>query len=193
MTFSKSSSWFTMCTVMKFIIVGILLSGCQLATSVSQKDASIPTKPSVEVTETEAVTTPTPQPTNLPDALADILSVEVTGSDNAYRFAVRISSPDTGCDQYADWWEVISEDGTLLYRRILAHSHRDEQPFVRSGGPVELADTTTVIIRAHMNPSGYGGQVMKGSIQNGFAEIDLSPDFADQLESEPPLPDGCAF
>jgi len=72
------------------------------------------------------------------EILADVLSVEVTGSPNAYQFSVKIASPDTGCEQYADWWEVLSEDGQLLYRRILLHSHVNEQPFVRSGGPVNI-------------------------------------------------------
>ena len=50
---------------------------------------------------------------------ATIVSVASSGSNANYTFSVGISSPDTGCDQYANWWEVITEDGTLLYRRIL--------------------------------------------------------------------------
>jgi hypothetical protein len=124
---------------------------------------------------------------------ADVLSVKVTGSPNGYQFAVKIASPDTGCDQYADWWEVVTENGQLVYRRILAHSHVSEQPFVRSGGPVDIDPDTVVVVRAHMNPGGYGGMVMKGSVQSGFEEEALTPDFAAAVESEPPQPDGCAF
>ena len=59
-------------------------------------------------------------------SFANVLSVQVTDNPGAYQFAVEIASPDTGCEQYADWWEVVSQDGQLLYRRILLHSHVDE-------------------------------------------------------------------
>ncbi len=124
---------------------------------------------------------------------ADITSVKVSGSESNYTFSVGISSPDKGCQQYADWWEVISEDGELIYRRILGHSHVNEQPFVRSGGKVKIEKAEVVIIRAHMNTSGYGGEVFKGSVEGGFEQTDLSPDFAGGLEKESPLPTGCAF
>ena len=127
------------------------------------------------------------------EALADVLSVKVTGNPNAYRFSVKVASPDEGCEQYADWWEVLTEDGVLVYRRILAHSHVDEQPFVRSGGPVEIAAETVVIVRAHMHPGGYGGKAMKGTVKDGFKDIDLAADFAAEVETEPPQPTGCAF
>ena len=124
---------------------------------------------------------------------ADVIEVQVSGDASAYRFSVRLSSPDTGCDRYADWWEVLSEEGELLYRRILLHSHVAEQPFSRSGGPVDIGPDTVVIVRAHLHPDGYGGMSMKGTVRDGFTEISLSTGFAPGLESEPPLPDGCAF
>ena len=124
---------------------------------------------------------------------ADVISVNVTGSPNGYQFSVEVSSPDTGCDQYADWWEVLTEDGELVYRRILLHSHVNEQPFVRSGGPVEIKADTVVFVRAHMNPGGYGGKVMKGIAGSGFEEVSLPQDFVAGVEVEPPQPTGCAF
>ena len=69
---------------------------------------------------------------------AYVRSVSASGEANAYRFSVEISSPDLGCEQYADWWEVVDEDGELIYRRVLAHSHVSEQPFTRSGGPIDI-------------------------------------------------------
>jgi hypothetical protein len=132
--------------------------------------------------------------TQMVDAVvADVVSVEVRGEPNVYQFSVGIASPDTGCEQYANWWEVLTEEGELLYRRILAHSHVDEQPFVRSGGPVAVAPDTVVWVRAHMHPGGYGGVVMKGTVLDGFEVVDLGADFAAQVESEPPQPTGCAF
>jgi hypothetical protein len=122
-----------------------------------------------------------------------VFSVDVSGSENAYQFAVAIRSPDTGCEQYADWWEVVSPDGDLLYRRILLHSHVNEQPFKRSGGPVAIGSDTVVIVRAHMHPHGYGGLALQGSVAGGFNAVQLEPDFAAGLEQLEPLPTGCNF
>ncbi len=124
---------------------------------------------------------------------ADVVSVEVTGSPNVYQFSVGIASPDEGCHQYADWWEVLTKEGELVHRRILGHSHVNEQPFVRSGGPVAIGADTIVVVRAHMHPGGYGGRVMRGTVQTGFEEMELESDFAAEVESEPPQPTGCAF
>jgi hypothetical protein len=80
-----------------------------------------------------------------------------------------------------------------VYRRILAHSHGEEQPFVRSGGPVTITPETVVVVRAHMHPGGYGGAAFKGSVAGGFAEVEIGADFAEGVEQSPPQPDGCAF
>jgi len=125
---------------------------------------------------------------------AEVVSVSVTGNENSYTFSIGIVSPDTGCEQYANWWEVISEDGSeLIYRRILGHSHVNEQPFIRSGGAVEISSTKTVIIRAHMNTSHYGIKVFKGTVASGFSAFTIDDDFATNLEIQEPLPTGCAF
>ncbi len=124
---------------------------------------------------------------------ADVTQVDVSGEEDRYTFSVTVKSPDTGCDQYADWWEVISPDGKLIYRRILLHSHTNEQPFTRSGGPVDIGPETKVIIRAHMNNTGYGGEALQGTISGGFTRVELSGDFASHLESRDPLPSACAF
>lgn len=127
------------------------------------------------------------------DGVARITEVTVSGEENQYNFNVTIASPDLGCNQYADWWEVIDLDGNLMYRRVLGHSHVNEQPFARSGGPVAISETTQVYIRAHMNTSSYGSQVFKGSVADGFAPDNLDSEFAQALEEVAPLPNGCAF
>ncbi len=126
-------------------------------------------------------------------AKASIVSVSASGDEKSYTFNVGIESSETGCAQYADWWEVISEDGTLIYRRILAHSHVNEQPFVRSGGTIDITEGQIVIIRAHMNTSGYGTDVFKGSVSQGFTKTTLTSNFANDLANQAPLPNGCAF
>jgi hypothetical protein len=123
---------------------------------------------------------------------AHVTHVEVRGSAGSYLFRVTVESPDTGCEQYADWWEVVSPEGELLYRRILEHSHVGEQPFTRSGGPIALEAEREVIVRAHMNTGGYGGRALRGSAASGFRQDPSGHAFAEELESQAPLPQGCA-
>ena len=134
------------------------------------------------------VVDPTEQPTQ-----AIVESVTAQGNEGSYTFSVRLSSPDTGCDQYADWWEVVSDSGALLYRRILAHSHVDEQPFTRSGSPVPISADQMVWVRVHMNNTGYSDFGARGSVNEGFERSILDPEFASTLDQEEPLPTGCAF
>lgn len=126
-------------------------------------------------------------------SFADVTAVSVTGEPGAYRFNVTIRSPDKGCMQYANWWEVVSEDGRLLYRRVLLHSHVDEQPFSRDGGPVPIGRDTVVWVRAHQYPGGYGGAALKGSVRAGFRAAVPPAGFAAGLAKSPPLPTGCDF
>ena len=126
--------------------------------------------------------------------LADVVAVSADLVDDATELAVTIESPDTGCERYADWWEVLTVDGTLVYRRILNHSHVDEQPFTRSGGPIPLADDEIVLVRAHLHPDGYGGSAMRGSIAGGFSvDTEIPADFAADLATAPPLPEDCLY
>ena len=126
---------------------------------------------------------------------AVVEKVSVSGSEGNYTFSVTLKSPDKGCDQYANWWEVMTENEELVYRRILGHSHVSEQPFTRSGGNVNINASDVVIVRGHMNTSGYGeGEIaMKGTVELGFESFVLSKDFAKSLESIAPQPTGCAF
>jgi hypothetical protein len=124
---------------------------------------------------------------------AEVLDVKVSGVSNDYLFSVTVKSPDKGCEQYADWWEVLTPEGDLIYRRILLHSHVNEQPFTRTGGPVPVGSNREVIIRAHMNPKGYGSKAMRGTVSGGFEQVTLSSGFAASLEKKEPLPEGCTF
>lgn len=131
---------------------------------------------------------------NNTNLMASIVSVSSSGDSENYTFSVGISSPDTGCEQYANWWEVVTEDGSsLIYRRILGHSHVNEQPFVRSGGTVSITESQVIIVGAHMNTSGYGTTIYKGSVSTGFTEDTVTADFASDLATQQPLPGSCAF
>ena len=124
----------------------------------------------------------------LPEPFANILSAESSGGEGKYHLSVNILSSDIGCKDYANWWEVISGEGTLLYRRILLHSHENEQPFERSGGPIFASADETLWIRAHMKHSGYGGVVLRGSFSSGFVPAIAPDDLATEVEQQPPQP-----
>lgn len=179
-------SWKTKILFLAGVFVFVSLYGCSSVTPANEQNI-----PLVEATGISSET-PVVTSTKVPIA-ADVISVDVRGEEGAYQLSVQISSPDEGCNQYADWWEVVDEDGELVYRRILLHSHVDEQPFTRSGGPVEIAPDTLVWVRAHMHPSGYGGAVLQGSVSQGFIDAELGLDFVPELAESPPLPEGCDF
>jgi len=124
---------------------------------------------------------------------ADIQKISFNGKEGQYTFAVTIKSDEIGCDQYADWWEVISADGVLLYRRVLEHSHPEEQPFIRSGTSISIKKTEKIYIRAHMSNQGFTGNTFVGSIANGFASTKEPLTFNKNIEFQDPLPQGCAF
>lgn len=167
------------------LIVGLIA----LAAAACGDDS--PTMPPTSTLGPSVIQTPTSAPASVDHA--DVIDVTVTGSPGDYSLSVTVSSPDTGCRSYADWWEVVSEAGELLVRRVLLHSHVEEQPFTRSGGPLTVQPDVTVIIRAHMSGGGYGGAVMRGSVAQGFSTADVSPGFAADLENQEPLPSHCAF
>jgi hypothetical protein len=126
--------------------------------------------------------------------LADVVDVRSSGSAGALTVSVTVRSPDTGCDRYADWWEIVTADGQLVHRRILNHSHVDEQPFTRSSeGPVDLDLDEPVVVRAHLHPDGYGGIQFRGTFADGLASDGADATFAADLEGSQPLPDDCWF
>lgn len=93
---------------------------------------------------------------------ADVKKVEVNASgEGSYTFDVTIKSEDTGWDNYADRYEVLSPEGKILGTRELAHPHENEQPFTRSLRNVEIpSDIDTVTVRAHFNTADYDGETI---------------------------------
>lgn len=93
---------------------------------------------------------------------ADVLDVQIqrTATDT-YRIDVTVQHADSGWDHYADRWEVLAPDGSLLGTRTLLHPHEHEQPFTRSlSGLAIPADIKTVTVQAHDSVHGYGGVKM---------------------------------
>ena len=79
-------------------------------------------------------------------------------SDGSWRFSVTVRHGDTGWDHFADKWDIVHPDGSVIATRVLAHPHETEQPFTRSLSGVSIDDSVEeVTIRAHDNVHGYGG------------------------------------
>ena len=90
---------------------------------------------------------------------ADVLDVQVDQeAGGTYRFTVTVGHADEGWDHYADLWEVLAPDGTVLGSRVLAHPHVTEQPFTRSLNGVDIPDgVDEVTVRARDSVHGFGG------------------------------------
>ncbi|SDR33299.1 hypothetical protein [Pseudovibrio sp. Tun.PSC04-5.I4] len=91
---------------------------------------------------------------------ADVVGVDVRKeSAGTYRFDVAVKHADEGWDHYADAWEVLGADGTIIAVRVLAHPHVNEQPFTRTLSGVKIPEgIDTVTIRAKDSVHGYGGK-----------------------------------
>ncbi len=90
---------------------------------------------------------------------ADVENVAVRkNNDGTYNFDVTVRHSDAGWEHYANRWDVVGPDGTVLGTRVLLHPHVDEQPFTRSLGGVEVPEgVTSVTIRAHDSVHKLGG------------------------------------
>lgn len=94
---------------------------------------------------------------------ADVVAATISQSSNGtYRIAATVAHADTGWEHYADAFEVLSPDGTILGTRTLLHPHVNEQPFTRSLSGVEIpADIDEVRVRAKDSVHEYGGAEIK--------------------------------
>ena len=102
-------------------------------------------------------------------ANADVIFVRaVETGTNQWTFHVTVAHPDTGWQDYADGWDVMTEDGQVLkpdpgspFTRLLLHPHESEQPFTRSqSGIMTPEGTTKVTVRAHDLADGFGGKTI---------------------------------
>ncbi len=91
---------------------------------------------------------------------ADVVRAEArVEGGGTWRFRVTVAHGDTGWDHYADKWDVVAPDGTVLGTRVLWHPHETEQPFTRALGGVTIPEgVSEVTLRAHDRVHGYGGK-----------------------------------
>jgi hypothetical protein len=152
-------------------------SGTALAPATATTDlpAATTVEEATAVEEAPATSTsPLATPTGAPAAEAgtgegnaDVLHVRaVQAADGTWTFHVTVEHPDTGWEDYADGWDVVTSDGQVLkpdegsqFTRTLLHPHENEQPFTRSqSGIVVPEGMTEVRVRAHDLVDGYGGR-----------------------------------
>ena len=127
--------------------------------------------------------TPMPDPTQSPRsaANADVQYVRaVQQAEGTWTFSVTVAHPDTGWEDYADGWDVVLPDGTVVkpdpdspFTRLLLHPHETEQPFTRSQSGIAIpAGVTEVTVRAHDLVDGFGGREVSVDLAAGSG-----PDF----------------
>jgi hypothetical protein len=92
------------------------------------------------------MTTPVPPGAKPGQPDADVNHVRVVqGEDGTWTFHVTVEHPDTGWEDYADGWDVVTPDGTVLkvnpddpFTRLLLHPHETEQDIVNGFGGQEI-------------------------------------------------------
>lgn len=157
-----------------------LIVGCQ---------GSQATPAAAPITPSSIEPSPTAGPTATPATGAGDADVRfvraVQVGDGSWSFHVTISHPDTGWEDYADGWDVVTPDGTVikrqpddLFTRLLLHPHVDEQPFTRSQSNLAIpAGVDEVTVRAHDLVDGFGGREVI---------VDLTQPEGDGFEVEKP-------
>jgi hypothetical protein len=132
--------------------------------------------------QSEDVSIPTPSSEKAADA--NVVHVRaVQAASGEWTFHVTVEHPDTGWEDYADGWDVLTPDGTVLkpdpespFTRLLLHPHVGEQPFTRSQSAIVIPDgITQVRVRAHDLVDGYGGRQVL---------VDLTVDSGEGFEVE---------
>jgi hypothetical protein len=90
---------------------------------------------------------------------ADVLAARAACDDTRVcRFEVTLRHADAGWEHYADRFEVLAPDGSLLATRVLRHPHVDEQPVTRELVGARVPEgIDRVRIRAHDSQHGFGG------------------------------------
>lgn len=162
------------------ISIAILLAGCQSESienppptlSPTERPA-LPNQTATEPEPTAAIISPIETEENMQTeqtqntANADVTYVRaVQEANGSWTFYVTVNHPDTGWEDYADGWDVVLPDGTVVkpdpnapFTRLLLHPHVGEQPFTRSqSGIIIPGGLSQVIVRAHDLVDGFGGQ-----------------------------------
>ena len=96
---------------------------------------------------------------------ADVVGGAITAlGDGRFRVDATVRHDDTGWDHYANRWDVLAPDGTIIGSRVLAHPHENEQPFTRSLTLEIPADVTEITLQANDSVHELGGETFTLSV-----------------------------
>ena len=91
----------------------------------------------------------------------DVIAAELEPAGDAWRLDATLSSPYDTPERYADAFRALSEDGTVLGVRELAHDHANEQPFTRSLTGLEIPDDVArITVEGRDRAHGWGGNTV---------------------------------
>ena len=161
-------------TILLFLLI-FLLSACVRSqpaalpaeTILSPTEKSNPIQKEITASEENKQPTPIKKSPEQSEPNADVIYVRAVWEGNGlWTFYVTVEHPVTGWEDYADGWNVVLPDGTILktnpdnpFTRLLTHPHQEEQPFTRSQSGLFIPeDVTQVMVQAHDIVDGFGGQ-----------------------------------
>lgn len=98
--------------------------------------------------------------------------------DETWTFHVTVEHEDVNWYDYADGWDVVLPDGTVIkpdkfsmFTKSLRHPHVDEQPFTRTQKGLLLPKgIESVTVRAHDKDGGWGGAEITVDLLQHFGE-----------------------
>ncbi|MFK7792871.1 MAG: hypothetical protein AB8B88_09410 [Devosiaceae bacterium] len=97
------------------------------------------------------------------DVIAASASQDLRGT---WSISATILHADTGWEHYADRFDVLDEEGTVLGSRTLFHPHVEEQPFTRSLTALTIPDEVmTITVRAHDSVHELGGATIEITLE----------------------------
>jgi hypothetical protein len=109
---------------------------------------------------------------------AQVTEVKATlEQSGSWRFDVTVRHDDEGWGHYADLWEVVDPESSVLYgKRVLLHPHDAEQPFTRSQSGIEIPEGVSgLLIRARCTTHGFDGRAILVDLTaaegNGFTVV----------------------
>jgi len=96
---------------------------------------------------------------------ADVIDATATRSGAEWRIEATVRHADEGWDHYANGFEIVAPDGTVLGTRVLFHPHVEEQPFTRSHTLAIPEGVDAITVRALDSVHGGGGASVTVSLR----------------------------